>query len=152
MKAVASGRVFQPADYLGRPVLLVFVDHNTGRAAQEIVVGLRRRYPNFARLAIALVVDARVVPRLVRGVAEGMMAAAYREVSAQIPAGHDPADHLILLPDWSGDVVLAYGVCDLSKQVALALIGPDGRVAANYHGPNPAQAALELVHPLLAGD
>jgi len=152
LKAVASGRLFQPADYLGRPVLLLFVDHNTGRAAQEIVVGVRRRYPDFARLAIALIVDARVVPRLIRGVAESMMAAGYREAAAQIPADHDPADHLILLPDWSGDVVRAYRVGDVSKEIALVLVGADGLVAATYHGPSPTQAALELVHPLMTGN
>ena len=152
LKAVASGRVFRPADYIGRLALLIFVDHNTGRSAEEVVVAIRRQYPQFEQLAIAMVVDARIVPRLMRGIAEGMMAAGYREAAQKIPAGFDAANHLILLPDWSGEVVRAYRVGDVSKEIALVLIGPDGRVAASHHGPNPAQTALELVRPFLAGD
>jgi hypothetical protein len=59
--------------------------------------------------------------------AEGIMESSYREVAAAIPKGYDPADHLILLPDWSGDVVRAYGVGSVSREIALVLIGPDGR-------------------------
>ena len=128
---------------------MVFVDHNTGRAAQAIVETLRRRYPDHRQLAIALVVDARVVPRLLRGVAEGIMESSYREAAAAVPAGFDAADHLILLPDWSGDVVRAYGVGNVSREIALVFIGPDGQVRAGYHGPNPAAQALEMARALL---
>ena len=55
-------------------------------------------------------IDARVVPRLFRGTAEGMMEREYREAAAAMPKGYDPAEHLILLPDWKGEVVRAYGV------------------------------------------
>jgi hypothetical protein len=149
LKAVASGRVFRPADHAGRPLLLIFVDHNTGRASQPIVETLRRRYADHRQLTIAIVVDARIVPRLLRGVAEGVMESSYREVAAAIPAGYDAADHLILLPDWSGDVVRAYGIGSVSREIALVLIGPDGVVRANYHGPNPAARALELARAVL---
>ena len=149
LKAVASGRVFQPADHAGRPLLLLFVDHNTGRAAQPIVEAVRRRYPDHRQLAIALVVDARVVPRLLRGVAESLMESSYREAAAAIPAGFDPADHLVLLPDWSGDVVRAYRIGSVSREIALVLIGPDGTVRADYHGPNPAARALALAQAVL---
>lgn len=149
LKAIASGRVFRPADHLGRALLLVFVDHNTGRAAQAIVETLRRRYPDHRQLAIALVVDARVVPRLLRGVAEGIMESSYREAAAAVPAGFDAADHLILLPDWSGDVVRAYRIGNVSREIALVLIGPDGIVQAGYHGPDPASRALGLAQSVL---
>ena len=152
LKAVATGRIFQPADHAGRPVLLIFVDHNTGRASQDVVVALRRKYPEYHLLPIALIVDARIVPRLARGIAEGMMEKGFREAAAEIPKGYDPADHLILLPDWTGETVRAYGVGNVSREIALVLIGPDGRVAATYHGPDPARAALELVRPLLEKD
>jgi peroxiredoxin len=149
LTAVGSGRVFQPADHLGRPLLLLFVDHNTGRASQPIVETLRRRYADHRQLAIAVVVDVRIVPRLLRGMAEGMMESSYREVAAALPDGYDAADHLILLPDWSGDVVRAYGVGNVSREIALVFIGPDGQVRAGYHGPNPAAQALEMARALL---
>jgi hypothetical protein len=142
--------MFQPADHVGRPLLLIFVDHNTGRASQPIVETLRRRYPDHRQLAIAVVVDAQIVPRLLRGMAEGIMESQYREVATAIPKGYDPADHLILLPDWSGAVVRAYGVGSVSREIALVLIGPDGRTQAHYHGPNPAARALALAQALLS--
>lgn len=149
LTAVGSGRAFRPADHAGRPLLLLFVDHHTGRASQSIVETVRRRYPDHQQLTIAVVVDAHIVPRLLRGVAEGIMEGAYREVSAAMPDGYDAADHLILLPDWSGDVVRAYGVGSVSREIALVLIGPEGQVQAHYHGPNPAARALAMVQTLM---
>lgn len=151
LKAIASGRIFRPADYGERAVLLIFANHNTGRSAQTVVERLRRRYPHFEQLAIALVIDARIVPRLFRGTAEGRMEKEYREVATAIPKGFDPADHLILLPDWSGEITRAYHANDLNHHVHLVLIGPDGVVRADYHGPEPAARAVELMQ-LLMGD
>lgn len=152
MKAVATGRTFSPADHKGKPVLLLFANHNTGRATQGIVETVRRRYPHYARLPIALVIDARIVPRLFRGVAEGQMEKEYRETAAQVPTGFDPADHLILLPDWKGEVAKAYHAGDLDHHVKLVVIGADGRVQAEYQGPEPGERALELLGPLLDND
>ena len=149
LKAVATGRIFRPADYRGRAVLLIFADHNTGRSAQAVVERLRRRYSQFELLAIALVIDARIVPRLFRGTAEGRMEKEYRETAAAIPSGYDPADHLILLPDWNGEVTRAYRAGDLGRAIHLFLIGPDGLISGEYHGPDPAARALEMVQALL---
>lgn len=149
LKTVATGRIFKPADYRGRAVLLIFADHNTGRSAQSVVERLRRRYPQFERLAIALVIDTRIVPRLLRGMAEGRMEKEYREAAAAIPQGYDPADHLILLPDWNGEVTRAYGAADLGRHLHLFLIGPDGLIKADYHGSDPATRAPEMVQALL---
>lgn len=149
LQAVATGRIFSPADYLGRAVLLIFADHNTARSTQAVVERLRRRYPQFERLAIAVVIDARIVPRLFRGAVEGLMEKEYRQAAAAIPKGYDPADHLILLPDWGGEIIRAYGAAGLGQAVHLFLIGPDGLTKGEYHGPDPAARALEMVQALL---
>ena len=151
LQAIASGRIFRPADYRDRAVLLIFGNHLTGRGAQAVVERLRPRYPRFEQLAIAVVVDAHIVPRLFRGAVEGLMEKEYREVATLIPPGFDPADHLILLPDWSSEVTRAYHAGDLNHHVHLVLIGPDGVVRADYHGPEPAAKAVELMQ-LLMGD
>jgi peroxiredoxin len=149
LKAIGSGRIFRPADYRDRPVLLIFADHNTGRSAQAVVERVRRRFPRFEQLAIALVIDARIVPRLLRGMAEGQMEKEYRQAAAAIPSGYDPADHLILLPDWNGEITRAYGAADLGRHIHLFLIGLDGVVKGEYHGPDPAARALEMAQALL---
>lgn len=152
LKAVATGRLFSPADYRGRVVLLLFADQHTGRGTQAVVEQLRRAYPRFEQLVIALVIDARVVPRLFRGTAEGMMEREYRETARQIPQGYDPAEHLILLPDWKGEVVAAYGVGDLSRHAHAVCLGPDGVVRGEYSGPDAVKGALELVRAQLGSD
>jgi hypothetical protein len=63
LKAIASGRTFNPADHKGKPVLLIFANHNTGRGTQSMVESVRRRHPQFERLPITLVIDARIEPR-----------------------------------------------------------------------------------------
>lgn len=149
LKAVATGRVFSPADYRGRVVLLLFADQHTGRGTQTVVESVRRQYPRFEQLVIALVIDARVVPRLFRGTAEGMMEREYREAAAAMPKGYDPAEHLILLPDWKGEVVRAYGVDHLGRQAHAICIGPDGRVTGEYQGDDLVAGTLALLRAQL---
>lgn len=149
LTAVASRRVFRPADHRGKPVLLLFADHTTGRGTQPIVERVRRSYPDYNQLVIALVIDARIVPRLFRGAAEGMMEKEYRQTAAQLPREFDPADHLILLPDWAGEVVRAYGVSDLGRAIGVILIDAEGVVRAAYQGPHPVDEALALTKSLL---
>lgn len=149
IKAIASGRSFRLGEHLGKPVLLLFANHVTGRGAQEIVEHVRRHYSRFAQLPIALIIDARIVPRLLRGVAQGQMEKEYREAAAQVPSGFDPADHLILLPDWGGEIVRAYHVTNLGQAIAVVLVGPDGSVVAQYQGADPAPTALTMVREVL---
>jgi peroxiredoxin len=149
LTAVATKRVFKLSAYRGRAVVLVFVDINSARQSREIVVELRRRYPEFARLAIAVVVDLRLVPSLLRGMAEGIMVTAYRGAAAEVPSGHDPAEHLILLQDWDGKVSRAYAAGDVSRRVRLVVIDADGRVRASESPADAAAAALDIVSGLL---
>jgi hypothetical protein len=147
--AVATKRQFRLSSFRGRPVLLIFADANTARQSREVVVGLRQRYPEFARLVIAVVVDLRIVPGLLRGMAVGIMETAYRGAAAEVPSGHDPAEHLILLQDWDGKVSGRYLSGELNRHVQLALVDRDGLLAATYAGDDPATAALQLVAGLL---
>ncbi|MFO7663507.1 MAG: hypothetical protein R6X18_13060 [Chloroflexota bacterium] len=133
---------------MGKPVLLLFVDYNTGRSTQEVVKALRRVYPDHNKVPIALVVDLRSVPKLLRGTAARVMEAAYKHAATEIPSAEDPADHLILLPDWSGNVFKGYQVGNVNKDLYLILIGANGRIAAVYQGQNPTQAALDWLNSI----
>lgn len=148
MKAVATERTFRLADLRGRPVLLVFVNQNTARTPQEIVPAIRRRYPDVERLAIAVVVDLRIVPGLLQGAVKRIMEGAFHEAAREIPTPYDPADHLILLPDWKGQVTAAYGATDSGAHPILILIDQTGAVHATHRGPHAAQGALEMISRL----
>jgi hypothetical protein len=146
LKAIASGRTFRLQDYYGKPVVLLFVDYNTGRSTREVVISLRRIYPEFNKVPIALIVDLRIVPKLFRGTATRVMESAYKQAATEIPASEDPGDHLILLPDWTGDVFKAYQVGDVSRNIYVVLVGINGRVAAVYQGQNPTQTVHDWLN------
>lgn len=145
LKAIASGRFFRLEDHRGRPVILLFVDHNTGYKTREVVIAIRRRYPDFAEVPIATVVDLHVVPKLFQRVAEQFMESAYRKAAAEVPPGFDPADHLVLLPDWSGTITRAYGIGDVSKQIYLVAVDARGVISHKYQGPRLAEQALTFL-------
>lgn len=140
--AVASGRRFSLADWRGQPVLLLFVDYRTSGLVADVTRAIRERYPQHTDVLVVTVADMQVVPRLMRGVATGMMESAYRQAAPQIPPGYDPADHLILLPDWDGAICRPYGAAELGRLPALVLVDGNGRVTATYQGMEPAQAGL----------
>lgn len=151
LTAVATRRDFRLADFRGRAILLIFAEATGASASRDIVIALRRRYPDFAALAIAVVVDLRIVPGLLKGVAEGIMEAAYKQAAVEVPAGYDAADHLILLQDWNGAVTKAYGADGVGKQLTLVLIDAEGRVRGHYRGDLPVEGSLALVSSLMPG-
>lgn len=149
LTAVASERQVRLAERSGTPLLLVFVDRHSRDAAPELVKGIRLRYDDHRALPVANVLDLQVVPRLLRGTVKGMMTAALQQARTQIPEPYDPDDHLILLPDWKGEVHQAYRVPDVSEQPALVMIDGHGRIHSNYHGRQPLGAALAAVAQVL---
>lgn len=148
LPTVATGRTFDLAAYRGRPVILMFVDQTTARATRDVVIALRQRIPSHDLLPIAIVVDLSVIPKLLRGIAEGFMERAYQEEAAGVPSGFDPADHLMLLPDWSGEVAALYGVGDAGKQIAIVAVDPAGVVHGTYQGPNAAEEGLGFLRSM----
>lgn len=110
---------------------------------------MREKFPDYNRLPIALIVDLRIVPKILRGTATRVMESAYKQSAAEVPAGYDPADHLILLPDWSGEVFTAYQIGDVNHQMKLVLVGPTGTIQQAYQGPDAINVAHELVRPFM---
>lgn len=115
-------------------------------------MGVRRSIPDAEQLPLALIVDLRVVPRLLRGTAERFMEGAYKEAASEVPDGYDPADHLILLPDWTGAVFGAYGVGDVSRFPHLVLVSPEGRIVASVQGADSVSAVLAAVRSYRISD
>jgi hypothetical protein len=88
----------------------------------------------------------RIVPRLLRGMAEKIMRDAYHQAAAHVPADQDPADHIIILPDWQGRVFAAYQVPENKGQVALVLIDRAQQIQGSYLGQKPEEGALALLN------
>ncbi|MEM7333239.1 MAG: hypothetical protein AAF490_14210 [Chloroflexota bacterium] len=131
------------------PTLLVFVGYQTATKIEGVVSNIRRIIPNPESLLIINVVGLKNVPRLMKGTAKKIIQASYDQAAKQIPEGHDPATQLILLTDWKGKIMKAYGVGDVSEHLALIMIDENGRISHRYQGPEPVTEAMEMVMPLI---
>lgn len=144
LKAEVSGRLINLGAAAG-DLLLIFHSYQTAPGAAKTIRVVREVYPSPDQVLVACVADMRVVPRLLRGMAKAVIRNVYREAARQVPAEHDPADHIIILADWSGALFKAYQIPPTSGQVALVLIDRAKTIAGNYFGTQPEQAALSLV-------
>lgn len=145
LDSIATNRQVSLEIANGRCLIMLFVGYQTAKASETIVKGVRKQYPSLDTLQMINIVDMRPVPRLMRGMAEGIMKGAYEKAREQIPDGYDPADYLILLPDWKGTTFNAYGIKDVSQQIALVMIDPEGIVRQLYQGKQPIQACLTFL-------
>lgn len=144
IKAEVSGRSLTPNSGSGA-LLLVFHSYQTASTVGEIIRAIRQVYPDPGQVLIAGVTDMQVVPRFLRGTAKTFIQNAYHEASKEVPPGQDPADHIIILPDWDGAVHRAYQAPPTNSHVALVLIDEAQLIAGSYFGERPAQAALALL-------
>lgn len=144
LKAVVSGRrvTFNEVTV---PTLLLLFDQGTSTTLDPVLTPVRERWPEASQVQIANVVDGRKFPRIIRKVAETLMNNSYHTNAKELPAGHDPADYLLILPDWDASVMKALAIEDVSKQLALAVVAPGGELMGTYQGDEaPAQAIALL--------
>ena len=126
-------------------LLLIFHSYQTAPDVAGVIRAVRVSYPSPDQVLIAGVADMRVVPRFLRGTAKTIIRNAYLEASKQIPAGQNPADHIIILADWNGAFNKAYRVPPTNRHVALVLINDAKLISGSYFGPQPEQAVLSLL-------
>ncbi len=146
--AVYFERPFSLQAWRGQPVLLLFVDYQTARQTEEVARALRRVYPSYTELLLPIIVNLQAVPKPMQGFARTVMESTLRATLKQIPDGVDPANHLLILPDWRNEIGRAYGVSGAGQQMALVLVDENGRVRNTYQGPQPTQNALTLISSL----
>ena len=140
LKAVVSGRKIVLND-VSVPTLALLFDQATSTTLDPVIGPVRERWPEASQLQIANVVDGRKFPRIIRKVAETMMSSSYHSNAKEMPAGHDPADYILILPDWNASVMKALGIESVSERLALAVIAPGGSLIGTYQGEDaPAQA------------
>ena len=144
LTAVVSERTVSPQNTPGR-LLLIFHGYETAVLAGSVIAGVREVHPDPQQLLIASVADLRVVPRLLKGMAEKIMRDAYQQAAQQVPPEENAADHVVILPDWAGTVFEAYGVPKSNGQVALVLVDEESQIGGSYLGDAPLAGALTLL-------
>jgi len=145
LRAIPTKRKVEIPSESGVPMLLVFMGAQTATQIEDVVKNVRLYQPDPAQLLIVNVVDLRGVPKLLRKMAETVMRASYDQAAAQLPDEFDPAEHLILVPDWKGKIFKALGIRDASKNLAIVALNAAGQVIGHYQGEAIVPVALELI-------
>ena len=150
MKAIGSGREISAESLVGHVSALIFVNQDTQRDGRGIIKAIREEYPSAAEVLIATVVDLSPVPIILKGMAENMLKDSYQKSAARLAEGSDPAAYVVILPDWKGELLKAFGVKAVNKQPAFVVIDRAGLIAGAYQGDDPGAAAVTLLADLLA--
>ncbi len=149
LQAIVTGRRINPQTCASRAVLLIFHNQNTLDAVREVQEAVRTHYSDPNRLQVVNIVELSGVPRLLRSAVETLMRAGYKQGISHVPVGLDPADYVIILPDWQGEVTQAFRMTNVGKQAGLALIDGQWRLCARYQGSGLGARAIEMVSQLI---
>ena len=144
LTAAGSGRRL-PLDRLEVPAVLFFLWRDTLHLAEPVNLAVRRRYPLASQLLVANLADLRGVPGLIHGLVSREMEKGYHDIAARLPADLDPADYVLIVPDWKGHAVRAVGLPGPLRRPALAVIGAGGLLLGVHQGDDLAEAALRIL-------
>lgn len=122
--------------------VLICLAQETEKDAVIIENAVRERFPSAQDVLVVDVVDLRGVPGLFRKVAEGVLAAEHKKAVVALADGLDPRDHVVILPDWQGEVAKSFNLPEPSKTVCGAVLSAEGDVMGTYEGTNAANVLM----------
>lgn len=149
LSAVVSGRKISRAACAGRPLLLLFHDQDGLSMVKSLQEAVRSRWPHSDQVLVASVVNMQSIPSFLRSVAEKMMGLVFRDAARQIPAGFDPTDYVLILPDRSGRVSIALGIFDGGKSPCGVVLDAQWQICARISGGDLPAQALVALEPLI---
>ncbi len=132
-------------DLAGRKVVLVFYLQGTAPTARALNRAVRERFPDPEEVFVASVIDLSMVPTLYWMTVGLVLGSAYEQAAGELPPGVDPADYLVILPDWGGRVSRNYGVRNTGRAAAIVIVDEDSDIAVLYQGERPVEAVLEAL-------
>ena len=132
-------------DLAGRKVVLVFHLQGTAPTARAMNRAVRERFPDPEEVFVASVIDLSMVPTLYWMTVGLVLGGAYEQAAGELPPGVDPADYLVILPDWGGRVSRNYGVRNTGRAAAIVIVDEDSDIAVSYQGERPVEAVLEAL-------
>ena len=128
--------------------VLICLAQETEKDAATIERAVRERFPSAGDVLIVDVVDLRGVPGLFRKVAEGMLAGEHKKAVEALSDGLDPHNHVIILPDWQGEVAKAFNLPEPSQTVCGAVLSAEGDVMGTYEGTNAANVFMLIEYAM----
>jgi len=139
LTAAVSGRIVRAR--AGRRLVLVFHGPKTTDAPKQVGKAVRADYPDAGDVLVANIVDLRSMDGMWRRVAEAGIKANYDRMAGRIQGG-DPADYIVICPDWDGRVCQAFGVQDPNERPGAAVLDGDGNVVGVTTGTGLAEDVL----------
>lgn len=133
---------------IGVPAVLIFHGQDTADAALEVNKVVRKKYPTAGEVFMASVIDLRSFPSMFRSMVLPALEKAYFNAAGKVPSGTDPADLVVLLPDWDGSVHDAVGVRDSTAKAAVLVADCEGRIVGRDQSDNLAEIALDSLSGL----
>ncbi|HEY1357694.1 MAG TPA: redoxin domain-containing protein [Thermoleophilaceae bacterium] len=124
------------SQYRGRWVVVLFGGTRSAGQLKDGIMTIRSRFgPD--QVTVITVSDLRQAPRPARRVVKGKLKKQYDEAvgqAAALPnAGPDPASDILMLIDWSGEVIDQYGLNVDDEAVAIA-INDQGQIVGSGSG------------------
>lgn len=127
------------------PTLLVLVAQETAGLVDPIFAAVREKYPLASQVQIATIVDTHKFPAILKKFAEGLMKSRYNESAKNMEPGKEPAEYLLIVPDWKAAASKALGLTDTSEHLAIAVLAPGGKLIGTDQSADTAAAALALL-------
>ena len=143
--AAGSGRRVRLRELAGRKVVLVFHLQGTAPTARAMNRAVRERFPDPEEVFIASVIDLSIIPPLYWMTVGLVLNSAYEQAARELPPDVDPAEYLVILPDWGGRVSRDYGVRNTGRAAAIVVVDGDSNVTLSYQGERPVEAVLEAL-------
>ena len=143
--AAGSARRVRMRELAGRKVVLIFHLQGTAPTARAINRAVRERFPDPEDVMVASVIDLSIVPPVYWITVGLVLGNAYEQATRELPPDVDPADYLVILPDWGGRASRDYGVRNTGRAAAIVVVGEDSEVALSYQGERPVEAVLEAL-------
>lgn len=135
---------------IGVPTILIFHGQDTADAALEINKVVRKMYPEVGEVFLASVIDLRSFPSMFRNMVQPALEKAYFNAAGKVPEGADPADLVVLLPDWDGAVHDKVGVTGSTERAAVVVADEQGSIICRDQGGALADIALKAIQELKA--
>ena len=143
--AAGSGRRVVTRSVIGRKVVLIFHLQGTAPTAREINRSVRAHHPDPEDILVASIKDLSIVPPLYWMSVGLILNQAYERTAEELPPDADPAEYVVILPDWGGLDSRQCGARNTGRAAAIVVLDEEGSVAASYQGERPVEAVLEVI-------
>lgn len=147
------GHAVSLADFSGRTVVVVFGGRESAPQLKQGIHAIRSsKGPD--ELPVIGVSDLQSAPRAARIVVKSQLKKAYQEAvqdetatlaAAGKPPLSDPPKDVIMLMDWSGDVIGAFGLSGVDREAVGVVVDGDGKILGAGSGAQLGEQVLAIL-------